>query len=141
MEAYNLALKKGLTLSEIMILLNGNVIWADKELLELQIERAGAADIMSDILAFTKSGSLILTGLINEQSVRTAFITEVRAIVYVRGKKPTPDAIELAREKRIPLFSTGYHMYEACGILYLNGIIGNTNDEWENNNDEQKQSI
>ena len=141
MEAYNLALKKGLTLSEIMILLRGDVIWADKELLELQIERAGAADIMSDVLAFTKPGSLILTGLINEQSVRTAFITEVRAIVYVRGKKPTPDTIELAREKRIPLFSTSYHMYEACGILYLNGIIGNSNGEWENNNDEQKQSV
>jgi predicted transcriptional regulator len=82
---------------------------------------------MSDVLAFTRPGSLMLTGLVNIQSVRTADIAEVKAIIYVRGKVPTPDSIELAKEKRIPLLSTNYHMYEACGILYCNGIAGNTN--------------
>lgn len=114
-------------LREIKELLNCTVIWADDELLDIEIGRAGAADLMSDILAFTQPDSLMLTGLVNIQSVRTADIADVKAIIYVRGKIPTPDSIELAKEKKIPLLSTNYHMYEACGILYSNGISGNTN--------------
>ncbi len=115
-----------LKLREIKEILRCTLIWADDELLEIEIERAGAADLMSDVLAFTRPGSLMLTGLVNIQSVRTADIAEVKAIIYVRGKIPTPDSIELAKEKRIPLLSTNYHMYEACGILYSKGIAGNT---------------
>jgi len=120
---------KGLKLKDIKEVLNAEVVWADEELLELKIERAGAADLMSDILAFTKSGSLMLTGLINVQSVRTADIAEVSAIIYVRGKKPTEEAIELARARRIPLLSTKLHMYEACGLLFSKGILGNSDEK------------
>jgi len=120
---------KGLKLKDIKEILNAEVVWADEELLELKIERAGAADLMSDILAFTKSGSLMLTGLINVQSVRTADIAEVSAIIYVRGKKPTEEAIELARARRIPLLSTKLHMYEACGLLFSKGILGNSDEK------------
>ncbi|OGF65193.1 MAG: hypothetical protein A2Y62_17640, partial [Candidatus Fischerbacteria bacterium RBG_13_37_8] len=82
---------KALTLLEIKELLKCNVVWAEEDHLGTQIERAGAADLMSDVLAFTRQGSLMLTGLVNIQSVRTADIAEVRAIIYVRGKTPTPD--------------------------------------------------
>jgi predicted transcriptional regulator len=118
--------KKKMKLHEIKELLECEVVWADAELLELDIERAGAADMMSDILAFIRAGSLMLTGLVNIQSVRTADIAEIRAIIYVRGKKPTPDAIELAKEKKIPLLSTNHFMYDTCGILYSNGILGHS---------------
>lgn len=121
--------KKGLKLKDIKELLKADIVWADNDLLEMNIERAGAADLMSDILAFTKSGSLMLTGLINVQSVRTADIAEVSAIIYVRGKKPTEEAIELAKSKRIPLLSTKLHMYEACGILFSKGILGNSDEQ------------
>ncbi len=125
----NLEERKGLKLKDIKEILKAEVIWADEDLLELNIERAGAADLMSDILAFTKSGSLMLTGLINVQSVRTADIAEVSAIIYVRGKKPTEEAIELARARRIPLLSTKLHMYEACGLLFSKGILGNSDEK------------
>lgn len=121
--------RKGLKLKDIKEILKADVIWADEDLLELNIERAGAADLMSDILAFTKSGSLMLTGLINVQSVRTADIAEVSAIIYVRGKKPTEESIELARARRIPLLSTKLHMYEACGLLFSKGILGNSDEK------------
>ena len=79
---------------------------------------------MSDVLAFGKPGILLLTGLSNAQSVRTANIIDAKAVVYVRGKKPDNAGIELAREKGIPLLSTKYMMYTACGLLFSHGLPG-----------------
>ena len=73
---------------------------------------------MSDVLAFGKPGIMLLTGLSNAQSVRTADIIEAIAVIYVRGKKPDENGIQLAEEKNIPLLSTKYMMYTACGLLY-----------------------
>ena len=82
------------------------------------------ADLMSDVLAFIKPNALLLTGLTNVQAVRTAEIAEVKAIVYVRGKLPDKDAVELAKEKGIVLLCTSLPMYESCGRLHRNGLPG-----------------
>ncbi len=82
-----------------------------------------ASDLMSDVLAFSRAGAVLLTGLVNVQTVQTAFIAEISAIVFVRGKRPDGDVITVARERRIPLLGTPYSMYEACGKLYSRGLI------------------
>jgi predicted transcriptional regulator len=92
--------------------------------LDEEITFAGGSDLMSDVLAFGRPGILLLTGLTNSQSVRTANIIDASGIVYVRGKRPEKEGIELAREMGIPLLSTAYMMYEACGILYNSGLPG-----------------
>jgi len=79
---------------------------------------------MSDVLAFSKSGALLMTGLTNSQVVRTAEMAGVGAVCFVRGKKPDSDTIELARQKGIPLLATGCFMHEACGKLYEKGLRG-----------------
>ena len=73
-------------------------------------------------LAFTKDGALLLTGLINPQVVRTADVGGLSAIVFVRGKAPSPEAAAMARELDIPLFSTPHTLFQACGILYAQGL-------------------
>lgn len=83
-----------------------------------------ASDGMSEILAFHSPGAVMLTGLTNIQSVRTAVVADVHAIIYVRGKQPPEAARELARDKGIPLFSTQLGMFESCGILYDTGLKG-----------------
>jgi len=88
------------------------------------IEFAGGADLMSDVLALGRPGILLLTGLTNAQSVRTAHIIEAKAVIYVRGKLPENAGIRLALEKRIPLLSTKMMMYQACGLLYIAGLEG-----------------
>lgn len=113
-------------LKEILHLLNAEVVWGSEDKLEIDIEYAGASDLMSDVLAFGKPGLLLLTGLSNSQSVRTADIMEAKAIVYVRGKRPDKDGVELAIIKGIPLISTKYLMYKACGLLYSHGLQGIT---------------
>lgn len=115
-----------MTLKEIKKLLQAEVIYGIDRL-EEEIQWAGGSDLMSDVLAFGKPGILLLTGLTNAQSVRTANIIDAKAIVYVRGKKPDKEGIKLAREKEIPIFSTKYMMYKACGILYSHGLPGVSN--------------
>ena len=112
-----------ITLRKIKELLKADVITGEDNL-DVEIMSVGGSDLMSDVLAFGKPGILLLTGLSNAQSVRTANIIDAKAIIYVRGKKPDKEGIELAREKGIPLFSTKLMMYTACGILYKHGLQG-----------------
>lgn len=112
-----------MTLKEIKELLQAEVINGNDGL-DLEISFAGGSDLMSDVLAFAKPGILLLTGLSNAQSVRTANIIDAKAIVYVRGKKPDEEGIKLAREKKIPLLSTRFMMYTACGVLFSHGLQG-----------------
>lgn len=91
--------------------------WMDKE-----VTAVCAADLMSDVLAFTKENTLLLTGLTNIQVVRTAEISDLVGIVFVRGKRPASELIALAVLKNIPLFVTPHSLYESCGRLYQNGL-------------------
>jgi predicted transcriptional regulator len=98
----------------------------------IPIQFGCASDLMSDVLAFSRSGAVLLTGLVNEQTKHTAFIAEISAIVFVRGKHPAASVIALANEKRIPVLGTPYSMYEACGKLYGKGL-GSTMEPVVNN--------
>ena len=112
-----------MTLKDVKDLLQAEVI-SGEDCLDLEITFAGGSDLMSDLLAFGKPGILLLTGLSNAQSVRTANIIDAKAIVYVRGKKPDAEGIALAKEKGIPLLSTKLMMYTACGLLFSHGLPG-----------------
>jgi len=112
-----------MTLKEIKELLKAKVITGEDRLNE-KITFAGGSDLMSDVLAFGKPGILLLTGLSNAQSVRTANIIDAKAIVYVRGKQPDEEGIKLAKEMSIPLLSTKFMMYVTCGLLFSHGLPG-----------------
>jgi len=86
------------------------------------IHSAFASDMMSDVLAFVQEDTMLLTGLVNSQSIRTAEMLDLPCVVFVRGKNPHKDAIERARQLGMPALSTQYSMYEACGRLYQAGL-------------------
>ena len=88
----------------------------------LEIDGCFAADLMSEVLAFCGRGALLVTGLTNVQSVHVADVVDVRAILYVNGKKPEAQALSLARARGLPLLSTSLTMYEACGLLERCGL-------------------
>lgn len=92
--------------------------------LSLEVETVVASDGMSEILAFARPGALMITGLTNVQSVRTADIANVRAIVYIRGKRPGDAAIALAHKSNIPVLATKLGMFDVCGILREQGLKG-----------------
>jgi len=88
-----------------------------------EVSSGHASDLISDMLTCCVPGSLLLTGLTNAQVIRTAEILDLAAICFVRGKKPQPETIELAKEKGLPLFVTQLLMYESCGRLYSKGLV------------------
>jgi predicted transcriptional regulator len=95
-----------------------------EENVELDIHSACGSDMMSDVLAFVKNQSVLLTGLVNPQVIRTAEMMDIICIVFVRGKQPDECIIRLANERNIVLLSTRHRMFTACGILYANGLSG-----------------
>jgi predicted transcriptional regulator len=112
-----------MTLEKIKEILQADII-VGAEYLQKEVKMAGGSDMMSDVLSFMKPKSLLLTGLVNPQSVRTAEMAEIVAICYVRSKKPLPETVELAKEKGIPLLLTRFTMFESCGKLYQSGLSG-----------------
>ena len=65
-----------------------------------EVQCAFASDLMSDVLTLDCNGVLLVTGLCNMQTIRTAEMADVSCILFVRGKKATPDILQLAAEKR-----------------------------------------
>ena len=108
-------------ISTIAELLNAEVVFGS-DMLDREVHSACGSDLMSDVLAFVKDQALLLTGLVNAQVVRTAEMMDMKAIVFVRGKKPTYEMIELANEAKIAILGTEYPMYLACGKIYAGGL-------------------
>ncbi len=108
-------------LKDIVQIIEGKVLsgcaWENVE-----IQGGCGADLMSDVLAAVQPNALLLTGLCNPQVVRTAQMADVAAIVFVRGKVPTQDVIDLANDECVPLITTPYGTFELCGRLYTAGL-------------------
>jgi len=96
------------------------------EMLDREVEIVCSADLMSDVLAYANDKTVLITGLINRQVIRTAEMSDLIGIVFVRGKRPGAEIIAMAELKGIPLLVSQYPMYEACGLLYVNGLRGCT---------------
>jgi predicted transcriptional regulator len=88
----------------------------------LKLTQVGAADLLSDVLAFSKPGFLLLTGQLSIQTLKTAQISEAVAVVFVRGKIPEKEIIKYAEENELPLFSTEKLLFETCGLLFENRL-------------------
>ena len=112
-----------MTLEDVRRILEAEVI-VGSHLDRILVEMGCGADLMSDVLAFTKTGALLLMGLTNAQVVRTSDMADVVAICFVRGKTPPKETVELAREHNLPLVTTQLPMFEACGRLYREGLKG-----------------
>jgi predicted transcriptional regulator len=110
-------------LKDIERILDAKVIIGAGQM-ERDIGMACGSDLMSDVLAFVKADALLLTGLTNPQVVRTAEMSEVAAICFVRGKQPDSVTVEMAESKKIPLLTTPLPMFESCGRLWKQGLPG-----------------
>ena len=113
-----------MTIAEIAAVLEAQWLCCQEEG-DRSIHYAFASDMMSDVLAHVQEDTLLLTGLVNPQVVRTAEMMDMVCIVFVRSKCPTEEMIRLAESHDMVLLKSKMRMYEACGKLYANGLIGN----------------
>ncbi|SES75450.1 DRTGG domain-containing protein [Natronincola peptidivorans] len=112
-----------MTLKEVQRLLEAEVV-SGEEFLQREVKTAFACDLMSDVLAFVDDKTLLLTGLVNSHTIRTAEMMDLSAVVFVRGKKPDDETIELAKENNIVIMTTNHIMYVSSGILFSKGLKG-----------------
>ncbi len=117
-------------ISKIKELLEADVLCGEDKL-ENEVHSACGSDMMSDVLAFVKEQAVLLSGLVNLQVVRTAEMMDMKCIVFVRGKLPPKEVVELADESDIVVLSTNERMYAACGKLYENGLRGGSAKEYD----------
>ena len=107
---------------DILSILEAEIVLDDGWLRD-EVTTVYGSDLMSDILSFSKPNALLLTGLINPQTIRTAEMVEIAAICFIHGKHPHQDTLDLARTNQIPLLCTKFSMFEACGRLYALGSV------------------
>ena len=86
-----------MTVRDVREVLGARVL-AGEEHLDREVRSACGSDMMSDVLAFSKDHSVLLTGLCNPQVIRTAEMLDIVCIIFVRGKKPDESMLEMARE-------------------------------------------
>ena len=110
-----------MTIRDITEILSAQVICGEENL-EKEVHNACGSDMMSDVLAFVKDQSLLITGLCNPQVIRTAEMMDIICVCFVRGKTPDEAMIDLAKERGITLMCTKMRMFTACGTLYEKGL-------------------
>ena len=102
----------------------GAKVLLGEDLLDQEVRSACGSDMMSDVLAFSKDHSILLTGLCNPQVIRTAEMLDIVCLIFVRGKQPDDTILEMARERGLVVLATGHRMFSACGMLYQAGLNG-----------------
>ncbi|MDR2515886.1 MAG: hypothetical protein LBC88_00725 [Spirochaetaceae bacterium] len=107
--------------SEIIKIVDGQ-FFSGESRGDMEIAAACGADLMSDVMAFVKDRVLLLTGLVNPQVIRTAELLDIHCIIFVRGKVPSRDMIDMAEEAGIVLGGTKLPMFLSCGKLYEAGL-------------------
>jgi len=108
-------------ISTLANLTNGKVV-TNTNIDEMNIEFAMASDLMSDVLTLDTTNTLLITGLANLQTIRTAEMSDVHCIILARNKKATPEMIVLAEVNDIIIIESPHAMYKISGILYTNGL-------------------
>lgn len=112
-----------MTIRDVMNIVEGTMLCGD-DMLDQPVDTACGSDLMSDVLAFVKDKTVLITGLINPHVVRTAEMLDITCIVFSRGKQPSSEILEMAAEAGIGVISTRMTTYTACGELYVHGLPG-----------------
>ena len=119
-------------IKKVIEILKAGVICGEQNL-DMELKMACGCDLMSHVLAFIKNEkTLLLTGLTTPQVIYIADAVNVKAICFVRDKRPMDETVQLARERDMALLIVSIPLYEACGKLYKEGLIGCSEYESEN---------
>lgn len=111
-------------IQEILSLISGTIVegeaFADRD-----VDCAFTSDLMSDVLTLrTEKMVMLMTGLANMQTIRTCEMSDIKVVVFVRGKKVTDEMKELAADNEMVLIETNYSAYRSSGILFGAGLSG-----------------
>ena len=111
--------------TEIANILDAYLPFHNEDMENKEYQFVFASDLMSDVLAMvteTNEETVLVTGLANPQTLRTAEMLDISLVVLVRNKILTEDLIDQAQDHGIQIMTTKFSMYETCGLLYGKGL-------------------
>ena len=108
-------------ITEIAKLIDGEIVGAPADD-SYDVKKAFASDLMSDVLRFHMDDTVLITGLCNNQTMRTSEMSDLRVVVIGRDKQPDEEMLELAEDLEITLVKSRYSIFKISGILYGAGI-------------------
>ncbi len=108
---------------ELIPILDARVLCGEDNL-DQEVRSACGSDLMSDVLAFVKDKTVLITGLTNVHVMRTAEMLDIHCVVFARGKSPSEEILDEARELGIVVLTTEHTTYTTCGLMYEAGIRG-----------------
>ena len=109
-----------MNLNQIIGLCEGEILNETSDIKDFRT--AFSSDLMSDVLRWHSDNMILITGLATIQTIRTAEISDLKSILFVRDKKATPEMIALAEQNGIVLLESPYSMFRAVGQLARAGI-------------------
>ena len=112
-----------MTIRQVMEIVDGKVL-VGEDRLDTRVDTACGSDLMSDVLAFVKEKTVLITGLINPHVLRTSDMLDLKCLVFARGKVPTEDMLETARDQGLVVMTTAETAFTTCGLLYEAGLRG-----------------
>ena len=110
-----------MTIREIAGLVDGEIVGAPVDE-TYEVEKAFASDLMSDVLRFSMDETVLITGLCNNQTMRTAEMADLRVVVLGRDKQPDADMLALAEDIDITIIKSKFSIFKISGILFNAGI-------------------
>lgn len=108
-------------ISDVVSLVQAQVLCGEDKL-EQEIHQGFASDLMSDVLTLSTNDVMLITGLANLQSVRTAEMSDIPVVLFVRDKQIGNDIVDLGRDLGVVLIRTQFSMYKTAGLLYNAGL-------------------
>lgn len=108
-------------LKEIAAILNATIS-VGAERLDEEVEMGYSSDLMSDVLTLDTENLVLITGLVNLQSIRTAEMADIHAIVLVRNKKASKEMLMLASENQMCILESPYSLFKSSGLLFQAGL-------------------
>lgn len=91
---------------------------------EKSYDFAFASDLMSDVLTLRNCNekTILITGLCTVQTLRTANVADIHAVIVARNKKVNQEMIDLATEFNICLIESPYSIFRCCIALHESGL-------------------
>lgn len=83
-----------------------------------EISDVYVSDLLSDVMANCKEGSIWITLQTHINIVAVAAMKDVPAIIIVNGRRPDGETIAKANEEGVLLLGTTDHTFEIAGKLY-----------------------
>lgn len=108
-------------LYKVVELLEAIVVCGEAHL-ERDVRFGFASDLMSDVLTLNTDNMLLVTGMANVQTIRTAEMADIEQILVVRNKSITPDMCAVAEENNIVIMSCSRSMFRAISTLSEAGL-------------------